>query len=185
MTSLLDHATLTATAVGALNSHKVDVVGADGQPVGSVDGLGNVRDSSGQIAFAAPLQKGRKDRPLEIRFPIAPSGVAPLGEAKVASYKFGPRSKRMTLVVANAEGTELGRLEPNDPGDELRYTAATGGDPVATSTITIVKLGFIKRGRVNAITIRQDASPEDRQIALVTILRYDQVLSHVLGASRS
>ena len=160
----------------------VEVTDDSGAPLATYRG-GQLMGAAGEPLLRIAVQKpggfsGKRDRPAEVSLDIGDAQGAPLGTANIVKYGFGPRAKKLTLVLTRTDGAEAGRIEPDDDRGE-RLLATAGGAAAATVSVEQVKLGFLRRARV--YTVRFGAEPEP--LLLGALVGYEALLSEAQAAA--
>jgi hypothetical protein len=175
---------LVLRPTGAGRGYSVTVSDRAETPLGVCDGDGVLRDHAGQPVLQAPLHwDGRRDRATSAAIAVADAHGTPLGAVRIANYGIGPRARKATLAILDAQGGEVARLEPSDArGEQLAMSAA--GVPVATIGVTAVKAGFLRKDRVYALDFTAAPPAAVRPLLLAAAIRYDALLNAVVTASR-
>jgi hypothetical protein len=120
----------------------------------------------------------------KIWFTIADGSGSSLGEGRVVKYGIGPRSKKATVAVTDAQGNEVVRVEPADKKGE-QLTITTDGNEVASIGVSEVKAGFMRKSRVYSVQISGSIAQETRPLAFAAAIRYDGVIEAVASAAMS
>lgn len=159
-----------------------EVTDESGTPVATFRG-GQLTGASGEPLLRLALQEpgrmsGRRDDPTRAVLEVGDAQGRPVGSARIAKYSFGPRAKKLTLVLTGSGGEETGRIEPaDDHGRQLSATAA--GAEVATVSVEQVKVGFLRKARVYTVRFADEPSP----LLLGAILGYEGLLSAAQAAA--
>jgi hypothetical protein len=141
---------------------------------------GTIKDEAGSVLLRAPLRKAHS--PGDVAIDVADAEGRKLGEAGVAKYSLGPRSKTLTLTIQDAAGSEVARLEPRDKqGDEFGLSAA--GSDVATVRVERVKVGLLRKSRVYTADLIAEVPEPVRSLAMAGLIRYEAMLKEVEGLS--
>ena len=152
----------------------VEITDESGAPLATMRG-GQLTAASGEPLLRLAVQEPsghRRDKPTDCSVQIGDARGAPVGQANIVKYGFGPRSKKLTLALVGADGTEEGRIEPSDDrGDQL--LATVGGTEAATVSVEQVKAGFLRKSRVYTVSFHSDPSP----LVLGAIVGYEALLS--------
>jgi hypothetical protein len=133
-----------------------------------------------RLAVSKPgaMSGARRDNPAEVSLQIGDAQGAPAGGAKIVKYGFGPRAKKLTLVLMRPDGAEEGRLEPaDDKGEQL--VATVGGAAAATVAVEQVKAGFLRKARVYTVHLTLDPSP----LLLGALVGYEALLQAAMAVS--
>jgi hypothetical protein len=173
---------LVVAPTGAGRGYAAEIKDAAGAPVATCDAEGTVRDVSGDELLTAPVRwHGRRDRGLNAGIEIAAGGRA-LGEGRVVKYGLGPRARKATIEISDAQGGATARLEPRDKrGEELAVTA--NGADLATVAVAVVKKGFLRKSRVYTVDLAEPMPEDLRPLVLAATIRYDALLDAVAAAS--
>src|SRR3712207_946340 len=123
--------TLKPTDLGNL----VEVTDESGAALGTMR-AGQLTTARGETVLRLAVSKpgrmsGRRDQPTAVALEIGDAQGTPVGRANIVKYGFGPRSKKLTLVLTRADGAEEGRVEPSDDKGE-QLLATVGGAAAAT-----------------------------------------------------
>lgn len=138
---------------------------------------GTITDETGSLLFRAPLRK-KAHSPSDVAIDIADAAGQKLGEASVTGFSYGPRSRRLTLAIRDAAGSELARLEPRDRQGEVLGLTASGSD-VATVKVERVKAGLLRKSRVYTVELTSGVSDAIRPLALAGLVRFEAMLQEV------
>jgi hypothetical protein len=170
--------TLKPTDLG----NTVEVTDDAGAPLATMRG-GQLTAAGGEPVLRLAVTKpgamsGRRDRPADVALEVGDAQGTPVGRANIVKYGFGPRAKKLTLVLTRADGAEEGRIEPSDDrGEEL--LATVGGAAAATVSVEQVKVGFLRKARVYTVHFHSDPSP----LLLGAVVGYEALLSAAQAAA--
>src|SRR5688500_7641285 len=119
--------------------YQAEIADQSGGALATTDGSGTVRDSSGTVLLQAPIQSEvpRHGTP-KIEFSVTDGTGTTLGSGRVVKYGIGPRSKKATVAVTDAQGNEVVRLEPADKKGE-QLAIHSDGNEVASVAVEEVK----------------------------------------------
>ena len=159
-----------------------EITDSDGAALGTWDAQGTVRDSSGTALLQAPVRsKGHRHKPAEVEMDLSDAGGAALGTARVVKYGLGPRGKKATVAIVDAQGAEVARLEPrDDKGEQLAVTSGT--EEYATIGVTEVKAGFLRKARVYSVSVASEVPEAIRPLVVAAAVRYDALLDGLVAA---
>ena len=160
----------------------VEVTDDSGAPLATYRG-GQLTGAAGEPLLRIAVQKpggwsGRRDRPAAVSLEIGDAQGRPLGTANIVKYGFGPRAKKLTLALSDADGGEAGRIEPADDRGE-RLSATAGGLEAATVSVEQVKLGFLRRARVYSVQFGAEPDP----LLLGALVGFEALLSEAQAAA--
>ena len=152
-----------------------------GSVVATRSGDGTVRGASGEPIASVRTRRGsRPDRPLECALDVTDPSGGPLATATVAKFKFTPRSKTLSVAVADAGGAEAARFEHD--GSE-RVDIVAGGSSVGTLSIETVKKGFLRRERVYTLDLAGELAEPTRTLVVAVAAGYEALGQEVQGAA--
>ncbi len=159
------------------------ITSGGGEPAGSYDAGGTVRDAGGRALLIAPVKaQGKRVGLSKVQMPISDPEGKPLGRAEVVKYGLGPRSRKLTASVLDEGGEEVARIEPRDDKG-LQLAVAVGASDVITVAVEIVKAGFLRKTRVYSVSVVGEIPEAIRPLVVGATLRYDALLDGVVAAS--
>ena len=167
------------------------VLGAGDAVLAKSDDAGNVVDAQGAPLMTASFSEPRgagSDRPggglkkLKAQVEVASPDGTPAGALGVRKFSVGPFSRKLTIVLRDPAGEEIGKLSNADrKGKELAVTV--GG-------ATVANLAQVERDRgikrtVERWSLRVEGRPEapNDLLAAAAILRYNKMLAAVSAPS--
>lgn len=158
-----------------------EIKDAGGGALGSSDPSGSIADRSGTVFLRAPVRSEVERNSATIEMDIADAEGNSIASAKVVRYGIGPRSKKATVAVTDAQGAEVARLKATDKkGEELAITS--GDAQYATMTVEEVKSGFLKKSRIYSVLL--GSMPEPARLPVLALaIRYEAVLDEVASAA--
>ena len=160
----------------------VEVTDDSGASLGALRG-GQLSGPDGEPLLRIAVQEpgrmsGRRDNPAAVSLEVGDAQGGALGTANIVKYGFGPRAKKLTLVLTRSDGAEAGRIEPDDDRGE-RLLATAGGAAAATVSVEQVKLGFLRRARVYTAHFTGEPDP----LLLGALVGYEALLSAAQAAA--
>ena len=119
----------SALALERVGRRDIHVSERAGSVIAVCDQSGTIADPNGQVLVYAPAgyrPHQRRPKGTDVKADLYDAWQRPLGELRVVSYSYGPRSRKATIGVFTPEG-EVARVEPRDKrGEEIAVRTPAG-----------------------------------------------------------
>lgn len=175
---------LVVAPTGSGPGYVAEVRDHAGVPRASCDAAGALRNESRAVLLHAPLlELGRRSGPTDAGIEIADPDGRALGSARVISYTFAPRTRRITLSIRDAHGSEVARLQPSDRRGN-RLVVTSGETRLAAIDVEQVRQGLLRTARVCTIDVEIELPAQLAPLVLTAAIRYDAVMGAATAASQ-
>lgn len=175
---LLRASSFTVAPTGSGGNHATEIHDSGGGILATCDAAGNISDPSNVVLLRAPVRSDVTRNSVTVEMDITGAEGDAIAIARVVKYGIGPRSKKATVAVTDAQGTEIARLEARDKkGEDL--AVASGDTEYASIGVAEVKAGFMKKNRIYSVALPSAIPDSTRLPILALAIRYDALLDAV------